>query len=305
MDVIEFKNNLKQNLNLIQKELQNKTYQHSAYTTFYVKDPKLRKINKACVRDRVVHHILFRKLYWYFDRTFIFDSYSCRIEKGTHKAVRRLHELFNKESQNNTKTCWVLKCDIKKFFDNVDQETLLSLIARRVKDGDAMWLIELIIKSFPAGLPLGNITSQLFSNIYLHELDLFIKHTLKVKYYIRYCDDFVILNTDRDYLEGLIPKIDVFLKNNLKLSLHPNKIHIRKYHQGIDFLGYVSFPNHSILRVKTKERMFVKVKSRLAQYESGAIKKESFEATMNSYLGMLKHCNAHNVRQELMDILIY
>lgn len=178
----------------------------------------MRKINKANVQDRVVHHALFRKLYFIFDRAFIFDSYSCRIKKGTHRA---------------------------------DQDILINLIKRRVKEEDVIWLIEVILKSFKSGLPLGNITSQLFANIYLNELDQFIKHTLRVKYYIRYCDDFVILNVDKKYLENLIPKIAEFLENNLKLSLHPNKIFIRKLKLGMDFLGWVNFFGYRILRNKT------------------------------------------------------
>jgi len=287
IDVVEFKSNLKNNLNFIQKELNTKKYLHDAYYSFYVKDPKLRKINKACVRDRVVHHALFRKLYWIFDRAFIFDSYSCRIEKGTHRAVRRLQEFFRKESCNNAKTCWVLKCDVRKFFDNIDQDILINLIKRRVKDKDVIWLVEVIIKSFGKGLPLGNITSQLFANIYLNELDQFVKHTLRIKYYIRYCDDFVILSVNKQYLENLIIKIAQFLENSLKLSLHPDKILIRKYHQGIDFLGYVSFANHSILRVKTKNRILRRVNQK----------------SLQSYLGVLKHCNSYKIRDKISTLL--
>ncbi len=302
-DVIAFKKNLKHHLNFIQKELQNKTYSHGSYETFYVKDPKLRKINKACVRDRVVHRALFRKLYPVFDKIFIYDSYSCRIGKGTHRAVRRLHEFFQKESNNNTKNCFVLKCDVKKFFENIDRDMLLGFISRRVKDKHALWLAEVIIKSFLSGLPLGNITSQLFANVYLNELDHFIKQTLRVTYYIRYCDDFVILSEDKKYLEGLIPKIDDFLRTRLKMSLHPNKVTISKYRQGVDFLGYVSFPYFTVVRVKTKKRMFKRVKSRLIDFRSGLIKKESLEATLLSYLGMLKHCNAFLVKQELLELI--
>ena len=256
------------------------------------------------MRDRVVHHALFRKLYPIFDKTFIYDSYSCRIGKGTHRAVRRLHEFFQKESNNNTKNCFVLKCDIKKFFDNVDQAILLNLIKKRVKDEQSLWLIEVITKSFSAGLPLGNITSQLFANIYLAELDGFIKHTLRVKYYIRYCDDFVILSEDKKYLEDLIQRINIFLRTRLKMSLHPNKVTISKYHQGIDFLGYVSFPYFTVLRVKTKKRMFKRVKSWLIDFRSGLIKKESLDATLLSYFGILKHCNAFLVKQELLELIV-
>jgi len=255
------------------------------------------------VRDRVVHHILFRKLYSIFDRAFIFDSYSCRIGKGTHRAVRRLHEFFRKESKNNSRMCWVLKCDVKKFFESIDRDILARLLFVRVKDEGVLWLISAIIKSFPKGLPLGNITSQLFANIYLNELDQFIKQTLKVKYYIRYCDDFVILSRDKQHLENLILNIDEFLRNNLGLSLHPAKVTITKYRQGIDFLGYVSFPGYSILRVKTRKRMFRKVLGKIEDYKSGVISKESFSQTVQSYLGMLSHCNAYIVRVELIKII--
>ena len=298
-DVKEFEKDLKNNLNALQKELKTQTYVHSPYTTFFVKDPKLRKINKACVRDRVVHHAVFSKLYPIFDRAFIFDSYSCRIDKGTHRAVRRLHDFFRKESRNNSRQVYVLKCDVRKFFDSIDQDILMGLLRRRVKDSGVLWLLDQIIKSFSSGLPLGNITSQLFSNIYLNELDIFIKHDLQVKYYIRYCDDFVILRANQQYLEDLIPGINDFLKTRLKLSLHPNKVIIRPYRQGIDFLGYVSFPNHTALRLKTKKRMFKKMALKHKSLAVGEVTKKHFMQTLQSYLGMLKHCNAYKVIKEL------
>lgn len=121
----------------------------------------------------------FRVLYPIFDKTFIFDSYSCRIGKGTHRAVNRLNDFARKVGRNNTKTCYILKCDIRKFFNSANQDILTNLIIRKIKDNDAIWLINKIIKSFPKGLPLGNITSQLFANVYLNELDKFIKHKLK------------------------------------------------------------------------------------------------------------------------------
>ena len=250
-----------------------------------------------------MHHALFRKLYYIFDRAFIFDSYSCRIKKGTHRAVHRLNNFFKKESQNNTKICWVLKCDIRKFFGNIDQNILMNLIGQRVKDKDVIWLIEVILKSFKNGLPLGNITSQLFANIYLNQLDQFIKHNLKVKYYIRYSDDFVILNINRNYLNNLVPEIDKFLWDTLKLSLHPNKIIIKKYRQGIDFLGYVVFPNHILLRPKTKKRMMRKIKQKIQQFKNGLISEKSFYQTLNSYYGVLIHCNSHKIKEEIEILL--
>ncbi len=139
--------------------------------------------------------------------------------------------------------------------------------------------------------------------MYLHELDYFVKQTLRVKYHIRYCDDFVVLSQNKQYLENLIPKIDAFLKIRLKMSLHPNKVTIRKYSQGVDFLGYVSFPNFTILRVKTKKRMLKRVEFRLINFCDGLITKDSLEATLLSYFGMIKHCNAFSVKQELLELV--
>ncbi len=303
IDVKQFEVNIKSHLRTLHWELKNKTYRHSCYASFYIKDPKLRSINKACVKDRVLHHAIFVVLYRIFDRLFIFDSYSSRNEKGTHRAVNRLQAFANKISKNNTRTCWVLKCDIKKFFDSVDQEILLTLIKKQIYDRNTIWLLEKIIKSFSKGIPLGNVTSQIFANIYLNELDQFVKRNLKLKYYIRYCDDFVIFSESKNYLENIIPKINYFLGTNLKLSLHPNKITIRKYHQGIDFLGYVSFPYNKMLRIKTMHRMFKKIQARETDFKHDKITTKSLYQTMQSYLGLLKHCNGYKIKEKLKNFI--
>jgi len=301
--VQEFEYNLEDNIFQLYRELEDRTYRHSYYTSFYIQDPKLRYIHKARVKDRVLHHAVFRILYHVFDPTFIFDSYSCRLKKGTHKAVNRLQQFAKKVGKNNATDCFILKCDIKKFFDSIDQDILISLIEKQVRDKDAVWLIKKIVKSFSIlphkGLPLGNITSQLFANIYLNELDQFIKHKLKIRCYIRYCDDFVILSDNKEYLENLIYTINSFLKDRLKLSLHSDKIKIRKYHQGIDFLGYVSFPHYRILRIKTKKRMFRKIEQRIEELKQGKISRASFDQTIHSYFGVLKHCNSYKLQQKL------
>lgn len=294
-DVRKFESNLGENILEIHRELRSKTYKHSKYFSFYVRDPKVRHIHKACVRDRVLHHAIFRVLYPIFDKSFIFDSYSCRLGKGTHRAVSRLPNFFRKASKNNSNNCFVLKCDIKKFFDSITHQILINLLQNRIKSDDTMWLLNKIIESFPVGLPLGNITSQLFANIYLGELDKFVKHNLKIKYYIRYCDDFVILSTNKSYLNSLVPKINKFLNNSLKLHLHPSKLLIRKYRQGIDFLGYVCFPYNTVLRPKTKKRMFRNI--RLKMYD------KNFEQILQSYLGILKHCNSRKLRLKLWAFL--
>jgi len=299
-DVQNFNLFLEDNIFELHHQLINKTYRHSNYTSFYVKDPKLRHIHKACVKDRVLHHAIFRILYPIFDKSFIFDSYSCRINRGTHKAVNRLNCFARKASKNNTEITHILKLDIRKFFDSINHDVLLSLIKKKIKDKDTIRLIGIIISSFSTGphkgIPLGNITSQLFANIYLNELDYYIKHNLRIKYYIRYCDDFVIINNNKEYLDKLIPIIDNFLKERLKLSLHPDKIITRKYSQGVDFLGYISFPHYRILRNKTKKRMFKKIRQ-------GA-REHSFYQTVQSYLGLLKHCNGYKLEKEIYNILL-
>lgn len=237
-----------------------------------------------------------------------FDSYSCRLDKGTHKAVNRLKSFCNKASKNNHLNIYYLKCDIKKFFDSIDQEILYKLIKRKVKDDNAIWLIEAIIKSFQTGkskgLPLGNVTSQLFANIYLNELDQFIKRELKIKCYVRYCDDFIILDTNFDVLKEKLLLISEFLNKYLKLIIHKNKVFIKKYRQGIDFLGYIVFPHHRILRTKTKRRILRKLAIRKRELKLGLITESSFSQSAQSYLGILKHCDGHKIREIIFQELI-
>jgi len=303
VDVLDFEFKLEDNLFELHQELKNKTYKHSHYTSFNVCDPKLRRIHKACVRDRVLQHAVFRKLYPLFDGSFIFDSYSCRIGKGTHRASKRLENFSRKLSKNNKRNFLALKCDVRKFFDSVDKNILKKLIGKRIKDKDTSWLIYEIIDSFEKekgkGLPLGNVTSQLFANIYLNEFDQFIKHKLKANYYLRYCDDFLILSDDKEYLFSCLEKISVFLKENLKLLLHPDKVSIIKYSQGIDFVGYVVLPHYKTLRTKTKKRIVKKVSKNKEDLKNNIISKEYFDVSLNSYLGVLKHCDGYKIERIL------
>lgn len=301
-DVLQFKARLEDNIFELHWELKNKTYQHSNYTAFNVCDPKLRRIHKAIVKDRVLHHAIFRVLYPIFDKSFIFDSYSCRIEKGTHRAVLRLEKFCRQLSCNNHRNIFALKCDIRKFFDSIDQDILLKLIKRKINDIDAIWLIEKIIRSFPEGLPLGNVTSQIFANIYLNELDQFVKHSLREKYYLRYCDDFIVLDRDEKYLQNKIVEIDNFLKSKLKLNLHPQKIIIRKHRQGIDFLGYAVLPHHRVLRTKTKKRALKKIAQKYASFQNGSISENSFNSSLQSYLGILKHCEGRKIQKNMLVV---
>jgi len=262
-DVQIFSFNLMYNILELHYDLKNKTYRHGGYQAFKILDPKPRDIHKASVRDRLVHHAIYRILYPFFDRTFVSDSFSCRLNKGTHKALNRFRSFNYIVSKNNTESCWVFKCDIKKFFASINQEILIDILKQYISDKDTIWLLEEIIRSFSStasgiGLPLGNLTSQLFVNVYMNEFDQFVKHKLKAKHYIRYADDFVIFTSDKQKLFNLVSKIANFLENNLKLSIHPQKIFIKTIASGLDFLGWVHFSEYRILRTATEKRIFKK-----------------------------------------------
>jgi RNA-directed DNA polymerase len=293
-DVAEFALNLSHNIFQLHSDLVNKSYNHSGYQAFNISDPKPRNIHKASVRDRLLHHAVYRILYPYFDKLFIFDSYSCRNFKGTHKALNRFRDFGLKVSKNNTKQCWILKGDIKKCFASINHEILIKILREYIKDENIIWLLETIILSFNRGLPLGNLTSQLFVNVYLNKLDQFVKHRMKVKYYIRYADDFVIFSEDQDYLWELVPKIANFLEEELKLTLHPNKLFVKTLSSGVDFLGWVHFPNHRVLRTSTKRKMFRNIEEKT---------EDKRENTVSSYLGMLKWGNGWKLQERVRNII--
>lgn len=289
-DVMAFEYELERNIFALHHELRTRTYRHGGYTDFYINDPKRRHIHKAPVRDRVLHHALYAVLNPIFEPTFIYDSYSCRTGKGTHRGVDRLRTFLRRVNQNSRSPCFALKCDIKQFFQSVDHAVLLRIIEEKVKDADARWLIREIVESFAPGIPLGNLTSQLFANIYMNELDQFAKHELQVPFYLRYTDDFVIIHRSLAVLYSWLPRIREFLAGRLKLELHPKKIIFRKYRQGIDFLGYVELPHHRVLRTETKRR--------IAKCITNGISSQSLQ----SYLGMLSHANCFKLSEKLKNL---
>lgn len=251
-DVNEFAAHVSDNLFDIVSELQKGTYVHGAYEEYIICDPKKRTIHKASVKDRVVHRLLYNALYGYFDRRYMYDSYSCRIGKGTHKAQARFRHFVNVASKNYTKQCYVLKFDIKKCFESIDSKILKNVLTWHIEDNSLKRLIFIIIDSFPKGLPLGNLTSQLFINVYLHELDVYVKHILKYKQYFRYADDMVIVSDNRHELEQLYLHLQSFLAYELHLTTH--KKVISSIYAGIDVLGQVYFPKYSRLRRSTEKR---------------------------------------------------
>ena len=288
---------LMDNILKLHRDLTNKTYQHGPYEAFNISDPKPRNIHKATVRDRLLHHALYRKLYPFFDTTFISHSYSCRKNKGTHKAITAFTTCAQKVSNNHTKTVWVLKCDIKKFFASIDHACLFQVLEKRILDPELLWLLKEVVISFATapgkGLPLGNLTSQLLVNIYMNEFDQFVKHTLRCKYYLRYADDFVFFSSDRQALAEIVRLIVLFLRATLKLELHPNKVSIETVSSGVDFLGWVHFPYHRTLRTVTKRRMFRSMRQVPVD-----------PASVKSYLGLLGHGDSYKLRVNLESLSI-
>ena len=296
-DVQEFEHNLMHHILSLHRALATKTYKHSPYKAFNISDPKPRNIHKAVVRDRLLHHALYRKLYPFFDRTFIAHSYSCRKNKGGQKALDCFRAFSYHVSRNHTRTVRVLKCDIRKFFASIDHSHLIDILRRYIQDENILWLLSEIIESFHSteqgvGLPLGNLTSQLLVNVYMNEFDQFVKQQLRVKHYVRYADDFVLLSTDRRCLQDMLPRMRDFLWNELRLTLHPDKVSLRTFASGVDFLGWVHFPDHRVLRTTTKKRMFRGVRTR-----------EGKEETVQSYFGLMSHGNTKKLRRKVEDEL--
>jgi RNA-directed DNA polymerase len=288
-DIIYFEYHLEDNIFSLHEDIHKFKYKHSKYEYFQVFDNKKRDIYKADVRDRIVHQIIYKYLTNLYEPIFISDSYSSRNYKGHHRAIKTLRYFIKLARTDGN--CFVLKCDIRKYFNNIDHNILLGIIKQKVICDKTFAIIEEVIRSFNDGgesmksVPLGNITSQIFANIYLHNLDLYIKKELGCRFYIRYNDDFVIISNNFKKLEEVRAKIMEFVSKELKLEIPIEKTSIRNALRGIDFLGYVVLPKAVLLRNKTKGKMFSKICSE----------------NIDSYFGMLKHCNSYNLKKKILS----
>lgn len=251
--VKEFEENLAYNLKILHDELRNQTYEHRPLDTFVLRDPKTRKISRSDFRDRVVHHAICNIIEPIFDKTFIHDNCANRKGKGSLYALNRFEFFRRKVTKNFTSKGYCLKADIKHYFQEVDQVILMNIIKRKIKCQKTIWLIGRVLrgkeqtKNFKS-LPLGNLTSQFFANVYLNELDKFVKHHLKAKYYLRYVDDFVVLHESEVKLKEWKTEINDFLNQNLKLELHPDKSKIINLSKGVDFVGFRNYYHYKLLR---------------------------------------------------------
>ncbi len=303
-DVLEFSYNLEENLIELSKQLKNGTYEHGGYRKFHVYDQKRRLISSAPFKDRVVHHAICNIIEPMFEKRFISDSFSCRKKKGTHIGAKRLSKFVRAHSNKKT---YVLKCDIRKYFDSMDHEILIELLERKIRDERVMWLLKEVIESSHScenkGIPIGNLTSQLFANIYLNELDYFVKHTLKEKYYCRYVDDFVVLHNSPEKLRKIRSEIKIFLESNLKLKLHPKKQNIISASHGIDFLGYRIFESHRLLRKTNIKRFKKRLKFLIEMYNYGMVPFDTIRGSINSWMGYASHADSYGLRKSLLGEL--
>lgn len=240
-ELLLFQEHLEENLYHLAIELQQGTYEHGGYRTFVVSDNKKREISVSNIRDRIVHRLMYDYLYEIYDKTFVYDAWSCRLNKGLSAAIERAESFFHAYPQN-----FVWRSDVQKFFDSVNHNILLNILSKKVHDPITFEIIVKIVRSFSKedgiGMPIGNLTSQIFANVYFNEFDRFIKWTLKPDAYLRYGDDFILLDKNYEKILKYNEMAVTFLKEKLKLSINPKNNSIRKTKQGLKFLGVVIYP---------------------------------------------------------------
>jgi RNA-directed DNA polymerase len=306
--VIEFTKEIINNLQELKTELLLQSYKPRPLETFTIRDPKTRKISKSDFRDRIVHHAIINILEPIYEKTFIYDSYANRKKKGALAAIKRFDQFKRKVSKNNKRNCYILKADIKHYFKEIDNNILIEILTRKLKCQKTLWLIKQILQNpsiggggrIQKGMPLGNLTSQFFANVYLNELDYFIKHKLRAKHYLRYVDDFVILHHSKKQLKLWKKEINNFLGDKLKLQLHPDKSRIKKLKRGIDFLGFRIFINHRILRkrnIRSFKRKLIEYKR---EFDKGDLDYDEIYAGFEGFLSYIKQGDTYKLRKKLV-----
>jgi len=327
INALKFEWDLERNLFLLLKELETKEYKLGRSICFAIKEPTPREIFAATFRDRIVHHLLVKEIEDIGERTFIFNAFSCRKGKGTHKAVKCLKESIRKVSKNYTKKIHYAQLDISGFFMSIDHNILYQLIKKLISKKkksfqwrkDILWLAKTIIFCKPTenyiikgdpslfslipprkslfhsgkqkGLPIGNHSSQFSANLYLNELDQFVKRQLKCRHYFRYVDDLIVLDKNKERLKIFRDKIDEFLIKNLKTKLNRDKTKIQSIEKGIDFLGYFVKPNYLLVRKRVVRNLMSKLQGRMP----------NILATINSYFGHFRHANSFNLRKNVYE----
>lgn len=333
----KFEMNYEKNIFILSEEIKNKTYEIGKSVVFIVKKPVKREIFAADFRDRVVHHFLINKLNKLFEDEFIVDSYACRKNKGTLFGINRIFNFIKECSENYKKDCFILKMDIQGFFMNIDKnilnKILIEFIENKYKKEDketVLFLTDKILKNNPrnncivkgkkndwvnlpknkslfgvpehCGLPIGNLTSQIFANMYLNLFDKYIKNELNIEFYGRYVDDFILIHKDKDFLLSIKPKIKEFLEENLHLILHPKKTYFQNYKKGVLFLGAFLLPKRIYIKNNLKGNIFWRIKK--FNNDINNIEKNKLEeivSVVNSYMGLFSKFNTYKLRCKILN----
>lgn len=317
-NVLTFNYHLEQELIQLQAELQSQTYQPGAYRTFRIMEPKPRLISAAPYRDRVVHHALCNVIVPIFERSFIDDSYANRVGFGTHRALKRFTQFARSHR-------YILQCDLKKYFPSIDHEILKALIRRKLKCPDTLWLIDTIIDNsnqqesicdyFPGddlmaplnrrrGLPIGNLTSQFFANIYLNGFDHFVKEQLKISQYVRYVDDFALFSNHANLLAEARPAIENYLAE-LRLKIHPIKSQLFETHHGSTFLGFRVLPDRIRVRTENLRRAKRRLRHLQASYTAGKIPLSRLNQSLQSWFAHLDQGDTYRLKQNILTDLYF
>ena len=318
-EVLNFSAHLEDNLVKLQKELIDRTYTLGKYREFYIYEPKKRLIMAQPFKDRVVQWAIYQILNPVFAQGYITDSYACIKERGTHKAVKRLHYWLRQVGKKPEKY-YFLKLDISKYFYRIDHDVLMGILKRKIRDDDMIFLLDKIVNSSETnfglppgkspgevkrsdrvsekGMPVGNLSSQMFANLYLNELDQYCKRTLGIHFYVRYMDDVIILHQDKNQLHEWKRIIDTFLKEKLQLDLN-EKTCIRPITLGVEFCGYKIWNTHIKLRKSTALKMKRNLKKLQKEYAAGEVTVEEAKQTISSYLGILKHCDSYSLKRTI------
>jgi RNA-directed DNA polymerase len=296
-EILEFGNNLEENLIHLQNELIYESYLPSPYRQFTVYEPKERLILALPFRDRVLQHAICSIIEPIFDRTMVKDSYACRKTKGVLKGVKRVSSFVRSLSQKGNVYC--LKMDIRKYFYSIEHETLFRLLKKKIRCKRTLKLLRIILDSSQnPGIPIGNLTSQLFANVYLNEIDHFIKEELRIKHYVRYMDDMIILDNNKKRLGTVLAEIKCFLGDKLFLSLN-RKTQIFPIEKGIDFLGYRQFEDCSLLRKRVMLKNFKKFK-KLNKTNMSLIK---LKIRIDSFLNLCSYCKSGKIVLNIKQII--
>jgi len=296
--VLRFSAMLEERLLELREELRERRYRISPYHRFEVYEPKKRQVASLPFREQAVQHALIAVIEPIFDKRFIYDSYACRVGKGTHAGADRITDWLRRAHRMWPET-YVLKADVKSYFASIDHAILKDLLRRWIQCDGTLWLMDLFIDSWNAksgkGIPIGNLTSQLYANVYLHELDTFVKYDLRERFYLRYMDDFVVIGPDKGELNVLRARIDRFLRERLALQLN-SRTSVFPERQGMDFLGYRIWRTHRLLRKRSVRRM----RGRIRAWREGKVQTEEMEASVAAWLGHAEHADMYNLQRELL-----